>query len=83
MPRSRSDAIRRSLPVTLSSQQQFRQRASVVTPRREARIVLVWQLTLQKLERNRSAVQFNEGAFATGVQNVSRAGNQHLTGKRG
>jgi hypothetical protein len=31
-------------------------------------------------ELNRSAIQFNEGAFATGAQIVLRAGNQLLTG---
>src|SRR5882724_1519323 len=38
------------------------------------------QLTLQKPERNRSAIQFNEGSFATGAQIVYRASNQFLTG---
>jgi hypothetical protein len=64
MPRCLSDAIRRPLPGTLSSQQQFRLTASL------------WQ----KRERKRSAIQFNEGALATGAQIVWRAGNQLLTG---
>src|ERR1700730_1363004 len=38
------------------------------------------QLTLQKPERNRGAIQFNEGAFATGAQIVYSAGNQLLNG---
>ena len=38
------------------------------------------QLTLQKPERNRGAIQFNEGAFAAGAQIVYRAGNQLLAG---
>src|SRR5689334_17188320 len=38
------------------------------------------QLTLQKPKRNRSAIQLNKGAFATGAQIVYRAGDQFLAG---
>ena len=38
------------------------------------------QLTLQKPERNRGAIQFDEGAFAAGAQIVYRAGDQLLAG---
>jgi hypothetical protein len=42
--------------------------------------IMTDQLTVRTPERNRSAIQSNEGALATGARMVARSGNQLLTG---